>query len=171
MKHFAAAFLVLASFVPTAFAQDWKAEWDRTIAAAEQEGSSTRSGANARAGRYLWDVAAAGPNPVYALYKDGAVDPILPEFILPEVKDEAAWGGWDQALIDLQHRYVFSMSAYISSPFYNAAFLPREKVQQMGLKILLDPAYKGKIAWQDPATPGSGHSFALDLRLISAMTD
>ncbi len=202
MNRIVLAFLALVSFASAAFAQDWKVEWDRTVAAAEEEGTVIVDEVSDRAwqqfvtrefaaafpkikldgsrisppdfvarvrverasGKYLWDVAAAGPNPVYALYKDGAVDPILPELILPEVKDEAAWGGWDQALIDVQHRYVFSMSAYISSPFYNAAFVPPEKVQQQGLKILLDPTYKGKIAWQDPATPGSGHSFALDLR-------
>jgi len=202
MKKLTVALLALVSSAPLAAAQDWKAEWDRTVAAAEQEGTVivdtvsdkawqefvakefpaafpkikldatrlsppdfvARVRVEREAGKYLWDVAAAGPNPMYALYKDGAVDPILPELILPETKDEAAWGGWNEALIDKPHRYVFSMSSYISSPFYNAAFVPAEKVQHLGLKILLDPAYKGKIAWQEPTIPGSGHSFALDLR-------
>lgn len=202
MKTLVAALLALFVFASSAAAQDWKGEWDRTVAAAEQEGTVVvdevsdkawqnfvaseftaafpkirldasrlsppdfvaRVRVEQAAGKYLWDVAAAGPNPMYALYKDGAVDPLLPELILPEVKDEAAWGGWDQAFIDAPHRYVFSMSAYISSPFYNAVFVPPEKVQQLGLQILLDPAYKGKIAWQEPTIPGTGHSFALDLR-------
>jgi iron(III) transport system substrate-binding protein len=202
MKTIIAATLALIVSASLAKADDWKTEWAKTVAAAEQEGTvvvdtvsdkawqefvarefpkdfpkikldATRLSppdfvARVRieraAGKYLWDVAAAGPNPMYALYKDGAVDPILPELILPEVKDEAAWGGWNEALIDAPHRYVFSMSAYISSPFYNAAFVQPAKVQQEGLKILLDPAYKGKIAWQEPTVPGSGHSFALDLR-------
>lgn len=203
MKILLAACLALVALASTAAAQDWKTEWDRTVAAAEQEGTVivdevsdkawqdfvakefpaafpkirldasrlsppdfvARVRVERAAGKYLWDVAAAGPNPMYALYKDGAVDPLLPELILPEVKDEAAWGGWDEAFIDAPHRYVFSMSAYISSPFYNAAFMPAEKVRQQGLKILLDPAYKGKIAWQEPTIPGTGHSFALDLRV------
>lgn len=202
MKKFALALLAAVSSASMAAAQDWKAEWDRTVAAAEQEGTVVvdtvsdkawqefvakefpaafpkikldatrlsppdfvaRVRVEREAGKFLWDVAAAGPNPMYALYKDGAVDPILPELILPEAKDEAAWGGWNEALIDAPHRYVFSMSEYISAPFYNAAFVPAEKVQQLGLKVLLDPAYKGKIAWQEPTIPGSGHSFALDLR-------
>jgi iron(III) transport system substrate-binding protein len=202
MKQVVLASLALLASASVAAAQDWKAQWQSTIAAAEQEGTvvvdtvsdqawqefvakefpaafpkirleATRLSppdfvARVRieraAGKYLWDVAAAGPNPMYALYKDGAVDPILPELILPEAKDETAWGGWNEALIDTPHRYVFSMSSYISSPFYNAAFVPPEKVQQLGFKVLLDPAYKGKIAWQEPTIPGSGHSFALDLR-------
>ena len=202
MKLVVTAVLALLSSAAIASAQDWKAEWDRTVAAAEQEGTVVvdevsdkawqefvtqefaaaypkirldgtrlsppdfvaRVRVERAAGKYLWDVAAAGPNPVYALYKDGAVDPILPELILPEVKDETAWGGWGDALIDAPHQYVFSMSSYISSPFYNAAFVPPEKVRLLGFKVLLDPAYKGKIAWQEPTVPGSGHSFALDLR-------
>lgn len=203
MKKLGVAVIALSASVSPAAAEDWQVEWDRTVAAAEQEGTVVVDEVSDRAwqdfvakefavafpkiklnasrlsppdfvarvrieraaGKYLWDVAAAGPNPMYALYQDGAVDPILPELILPGVKDEAVWGGWSEALIDAPHRYVFSMSAYVSSPFYNAAFVPPAKVQQAGLKILLDPAYKGKIAWQEPTIPGSGHSFALDLRV------
>jgi hypothetical protein len=133
MKKLALALLALASSASLAAAQDWKAEWERTVAAAEQEGTVivdtvsdkawqdfvvkdfpaafpkikldatrlsppdfvARVRVEREAGKFLWDVAAAGPNPMYALYKDGAVDPILPELILPEAKDEAAWGGWD----------------------------------------------------------------------------
>ena len=122
MTKFALALVALVSSTAMAAAQDWRAEWDRTVAAAEQEGTVVvdtvsdkawqefvakefpaafpkikldatrlsppdfvaRVRVEREAGKFLWDVAAAGPNPMYALYKDGAVDPILPELILPE---------------------------------------------------------------------------------------
>ena len=130
MKKLACALLALVSSAPLAAAQDWKAEWDRTVAAAEQEGTVivdtvsdkawqdfvakefpaafpkirldatrlsppdfvARVRVEREAGKYLWDVAAAGPNPMYALYKDGAVDPILPELVLPEVEGRSGLG-------------------------------------------------------------------------------
>jgi opacity protein-like surface antigen len=39
MKKLALALLALASSASLAAAQDWKAEWERTVAAAEQEGT------------------------------------------------------------------------------------------------------------------------------------
>jgi iron(III) transport system substrate-binding protein len=107
---------------------------------------------------------AGGANGGYPLYKDGFLDPLLPELILPEVKDEAAWGGWDEAFVDLPHKYVFSMSAFVVSPFYNAVDVSPEQVARTGLKAMLDPAYKGKIAWHDPSIAGGGQAGSLVLR-------
>jgi hypothetical protein len=39
MKKLALALLTLVSSTATAATQDWKTEWDRTVAAAEQEGT------------------------------------------------------------------------------------------------------------------------------------
>jgi ABC-type Fe3+ transport system substrate-binding protein len=103
----------------------------------------------------------------FALYKDGAIDPLLPELILPEVKDPAVWGGWDEAFVDTPRKYVFSMSAFVLSPYYNAAHVSPDKVAQQGLRVMLDPAYAGKTAWQDPAVPGSGQSYATLMRTLS----
>lgn len=179
-------------------------EWDRTVAAAEKEGSVVvnsqpnlvwrdfivREFAKAypkielnfsmipseqfvarvrlerQTGKYLWDLGAAGAAAGFALYKDGAIDPLLPEFILPEVDNPAVWGGWDEAFVDIPRKYVFSMSAFVLSPYYNAAHVPHDKVAQLGLRVMLDPAYAGKTAWQDPGVPGSGQSYATLMRTL-----
>jgi iron(III) transport system substrate-binding protein len=181
-----------------------KAEWDRTVAAAEKEGSVVinsqpnlvwrdfilREFAKAypkievnfsmipseqfvarvrierQTGKYLWDLGAAGAAAGFALYKDGAIDPLLPELILPEVDNLKVWGGWDEAFVDSPRKYVFSMSAFVLSPYYNAAHVPADKVAQLGLRVMLDPSYAGKTAWQDPAVPGSGQSYATLLRSL-----
>ena len=71
-------------------------------------------------GKYLWDLRrgrAAGR----LCYKDGAIDPLLPELVLLEVNNAAVWGGWGQAFVDVPRNYVFSMSAFVLSPYYTAA--------------------------------------------------
>jgi ABC-type Fe3+ transport system substrate-binding protein len=180
------------------------AAWDRTVAAAEQEGTVVinsqpnlvwrdfilrefgkaypkialnfsiipseqflaRVRIERQTDKYLWDLGAAGAAAGFALYKDGALDPVLPELILPEVNNPAAWGGWDEAFVDIPRKYVFSMSAFVLSPYYNAAHVPPEKVAQQGLRVMLDPAYAGKTAWHDPTVAGSGQSYATLMRTL-----
>jgi ABC-type Fe3+ transport system substrate-binding protein len=47
----------------------------------------------------------------------------------------------------------------LQAPYYNARVIPPEKAQSEGLKLLLDPQYKGKIVWYDPRILGLGSSF------------
>ena len=110
------------------------------------------------AGKYLWDVAYTGHPAGYILAKEGALDPVVPELIDPDVNDPAIWGGWDNALVDEAAKYIFATSAYLGSPNYNSLQVPPEKVEKLGLKMLLDPEYKGKNIWQDPLIPGAGRT-------------
>ena len=108
------------------------------------------------AGKYLWDVAFTGHPAGYILAKEGALDPLVPEFVDPEVADPAIWGGWENALVDEAATYVFATSAYLGSPYYNSERVPPEKIERLGLKVMLEPEYKGKTVWQDPQIPGAG---------------
>ena len=111
------------------------------------------------AGRYLWDVFDSGPNSGYSAMRAGLLDPLLPQLILPEVKDPKIWGGWDDAFYDDQKEYVLGLITDLESPYYNAAVIPPEKVRAQGLKVLLDPEYKGKIVWYDPRREGPGSPY------------
>jgi ABC-type glycerol-3-phosphate transport system substrate-binding protein len=116
------------------------------------------------AGKYLWDVAFTGYTAGYVLYKEDAIDPLMPELIDPDVKKPELWGGWDEAFVDNQKKYVFSMSAFIKGAFYNALHIPPERIAREGFKVMLDPALKGKLVWHDPAIPGSGQTFPYMLK-------
>ena len=116
------------------------------------------------AGKYLWDVAFTGASSGYVLSKRGVIDPLLPEMRDPEVNRPEAWGGWDEAFVDVDRKYVFSMSAFTASGFYNAMYIPPEKAESQRLKIMLAPEYKGKSVWHDPTTPGAGQAFAFLVR-------
>ena len=178
----------------SARAQDWQAEWARTLAAARQEASvtvcipadrlrrdfllrqwqedypgvalslSTVSGSSfvpgvvteRAAGRYLWDVFESGPGSGISAAKAGLFDPLLPELVLPEVRDGAVWGGWDDAFYDAEKKYVLGLASVILSPYYDARRITPEKAAREGLRLLLDPDYRGKIAWFDPRIEGPG---------------
>ena len=114
--------------------------------------------------KYLWDVLVSSVTTAYTLYHEGILDPLQPEFILPDVKDPAVWGGWDSVFMDKAGKYVFGMSAALKSPYYNTAKVSADEIAKLGLKTLLDPAYKGKILWHDPLVSGSGQTFAYVLR-------
>ena len=197
-----AALCLLAS-ADTAAAQSpdqvrgWKAEWDKTVAAAKKEGRlvivmSSSEGrrdflltrwkrdfpeialsatvmrgasllpgwvAERRAGRYLWDVFHSGAISGVATMRAGLLDPLLPELILPEVKDPEIWGGWDDAFYDNQRKYLLALVSDLQSPYYNAGMLAPEKLKALGLKVLLEPSLKGKSTWFDPRIEGPGASF------------
>ena len=197
----AVLFVGVASAQPAA-AQDWKADWDRVVAAANQEGtlildsqpniemrkyvqdewakaypkislsiSATppaqfiaRVRTERSVDKYLWDLSVSSVGSGYNFYHDGILDPLQPEFVFPDVKDPATWGGWKNVFMDSAGKYVFGMSAALKSPYYNTAKVPSDEVARLGLKTLLDPTYKGKILWHDPLLSGSGQTFAYVLR-------
>ena len=201
-RKIGAALLFVAAFAGSAAAQDWQAEWAKTVAQGEAEGAVViqsqpnqafrdfvlrefpkaypkialqlsvipeeefiaRIRTERQADKYLWDIAVSGASTGYTLDKEGIVDPLAPELILPEVNNAQIWGGWDESYVDTPKKYVFAMSKYIAGPWYDALRIPPEKVAQLGLRTLLDPAYEGKIAWNDPAVVGSGRSYGLLLR-------
>jgi iron(III) transport system substrate-binding protein len=111
------------------------------------------------AGKYLWDVAASGAIGGFSFYKDNIIDPIQPELVRSDVNDPALWGGWDEALVDLPHKYVFSMSAYLVGVFYNAKMVPPETIERLGLDAMMQPQYVGKAAWHDPTVAGGGQIY------------
>jgi ABC-type Fe3+ transport system substrate-binding protein len=112
-----------------------------------------------QAEKYLWDMSVGGSSTGYTLSKEGIVDPLQPELIDPDVNRPELWGGWDEAFMDVEKKYVFSITAYVASPFYNAGAISPEKVAREGFKLLLEPEYKGKVYWVDPTVPGAGRNY------------
>jgi len=111
------------------------------------------------AGKFLWDAWQSGPGSARRSAKKGYFDPLLPELFLPEVTDEAVWGGWKDAFFDDDRKYVLGTVSDVSSPYYNAKKLSPDRVKAEGLKLMLDPALKGKIVWYDPRRRGPGGNY------------
>jgi iron(III) transport system substrate-binding protein len=128
---------------------------------APQPAWPSRVNVEREAGKFLWDVYFSGPGPaIYKLARENALDPLLPALILPDVKDPATWGGWENAFFDSKKERMFSFWSNLASAWYNAKLVPPEKVRQSGLKLLQDPSYKNKIVWFEPRTGSSGLNYA-----------
>jgi iron(III) transport system substrate-binding protein len=113
------------------------------------------------AGQYRWDVFFTGPGPeVYRLAHEGIFDPLLPALIQPDIKNPKTWGGWDNAFYDDEKKYMMSFWTSLLSPYYNAKFVSPDRVKKLGLRILLEPEFKGKIVFWDPRVGGSGSNMA-----------
>ena len=115
------------------------------------------------AGKYLWDIVFTGSTIGFDLVKDGFIDPFLDEILDPDIKQPAIWGGWDEAFVDREKKYVFSTNVALKSPVYDANKIAPAKVAQAGLKILFDPTLKDRIMWHEPTVPGPGAQFAFYL--------
>jgi iron(III) transport system substrate-binding protein len=188
-RIFVAALIGFAA-ASSAHAQDWKAEWDKTVAAAKQEGElwlaapinpivqrfvakawpeawpdiklkatptfgawPTRTQEERKIGKYLYDAYLSGVGPAVYDASGELFDPLPPALILPDIKNPETWGGWDEAFGDRHHDRLLSFATFTGTIWYNASEVPRAEADRLGFKVLLDPKYKGKIAWWDPRLP------------------
>ena len=197
----------LALAAGPAWAQISEADWQKTVAAANEEGKlvlivapnplqrdfllkqfkedypkidlsiTLISGSNfvpsvvteRAAGKYMWDVHLTGPNTGHLATKAGLFDPLKPEFVTSEALDEKAFGGWNEAFYDAERTHVLSLVNDIETPTYNAKQIAPERARSEGLKLLLDPKFKGKTVWFDPRVEGPGAPFmALIYRKLGA---
>ena len=126
----------------------------------------TRISVERSAGKYLWDIVFTGSDNAFQLRDGGMLDPVRNEFVFADVKNPETWGGWDAAFADIAATYVFTSRTFLKMPFYNAKLLSPDKVKAEGAKIFLDPVFKHKVIWDDPAYGGSGRTFAPVMRRL-----
>jgi ABC-type Fe3+ transport system substrate-binding protein len=109
------------------------------------------------AGQYLWDIFLGGTStPMTGLKPDGALDPIEPALILPEVKEGKYWLGGQLEFAE-KDRLIFVMLSYSKSAlFVNTNLVKIEEIRS--LKDLLDPKWRGKILAGDPKVAGPGQA-------------
>ena len=116
----------------------------------------SRMRAERDAGIYSYDVFIGGTNTtVLALKPMGALDPIKPALILPEVTDLKNWRNGRWLSVDKEGTYVLAFAGQVSSVLaYNVEQVKAQEVDE--LFELLDPKWKGKIAVSSPISGGAG---------------
>ena len=107
------------------------------------------------AGQYLLDIRIGGTTTTFVSLKPmGAVDPLEPVLILPDVKNPKTWRGDVLPFVD-KDRQVLAAQMYSTEAFIvNTGVV--KPAEFKSYKDLLDPKWKGKITLLDPTIPGSG---------------
>ena len=103
------------------------------------------------AGQFLWDLRVGGPDPqVFQARDEGALDPVRPLLVLPDVLDESKWfGGLDGLYADKDKQYLPAFIAQAQPTAYaNRALVSTAELSSDA--GLTDPRWRGKIALTDP---------------------
>jgi len=128
----------------------------------DMEFSAARSGEQAvklqaerDAGIYSVDVFVGGPTTAnFQLKPMGALDPIRPVLILPEVADSKYWRDNRLEFSDKESLYNLVFGIELSPPIiYDPKQATRDEVDE--LHDLLSPKWKGKIVLNDPSISGA----------------
>lgn len=104
---------------------------------------------------FNWDILSSGGQFVYGeLAPKNALTPIHEIITRSDVVDDRLWrNGFDSGFVDKEGKFVFSFMTYIAeTAFVNTDSYPLSDFKNVG--DLLDPKYKGKIAWADPRGGG-----------------
>jgi iron(III) transport system substrate-binding protein len=111
-----------------------------------------------KAGVRYFDILVAGGATPLAMVREGVSEPFEPFMITPEVKDPKYWWGghiWEDNVTG--KRQVYAFQCYSSETFwYNTNLVNPGEIRSYD--DLLNPKWKGKIAFLDPRNPGSGQN-------------
>ena len=118
----------------------------------------TRIAKERQLGQYLWDliVTGIGSTLFQTQIPGGWHDPLKPALILPDVLDDKKWlGGFDAGFMDKGKRYAYAFNLNVTYNFFvNRDAIPEPALQKV--EDLLDPRWKGKIAFRDPRISDAG---------------
>ena len=132
---------------------------DMDLSVARGPQNASRIASEQKAGVKYFDVFIGGTGTYESLVEDGMVEPLMPNLILPEVKDEKNWCGghiWEDNVKTKRFLYSFIADAGTGAYWYNTTLAKPEELRS--LDDFLNPKWKGRIGFLDPRTPGSGQS-------------
>lgn len=116
-----------------------------------------RLSAEREAGQFLWDVVVTGTTTgLESLIPMGALDPVEPALLLPEVRDPNSWRGGAPEFADTRRRILVMTPFQRGTLFVNTNLVDPEKLTSY--RDLLQPEWRGKLAADDPRTPGPGQA-------------
>jgi ABC-type Fe3+ transport system substrate-binding protein len=115
---------------------------------------SARLEAEARAKNLTIDILLGGGRELGPMMRDGLLEPLAPQLLLPGVSAKNFRGGTHKWM-DNSHQYLLQGAEYV----FGWLLVNKDKVGPDGIKSwrdLLDPKYRGRIASYDLRSPGPG---------------
>lgn len=107
-----------------------------------------------RSGKVTLDVILGGASDI-SFVGQGYMQPIMPQFLLPNVTDRRNWAEGRLKWMDKSETYMFIAGEYIFGwPVFNSNIVKPGEITSW--QDLLKPQYKGKIAAWDPRSSGPG---------------
>jgi iron(III) transport system substrate-binding protein len=132
-------------------------------------GRSSEMAAKLRAERaagaklYTVDVMVGGAQTMSTiLHAEKMIDPIKPLLILPDVVDGSKWKSGKLDFIDPEQQYVLRIANTVT-PLFHINTREVKASEFRSSKDLLDPKWRGKLAFMDPTVPGTGSNHAAQL--------
>lgn len=108
-------------------------------------------------GQFLWDITFGPDLPIETLdifYRD------LPETV-SGVDDDKWIKGFDYGFLDVEKKYRYAFTSYVSGAFVNRDFISERDLKN--IPDLLNPIFIDKISWNDPRQTGSGAAMGANL--------
>ena len=132
---------------------------DMELLTARGPQNANRIASEYKAGVKYFDVFIGGSGTYESLVDDGMAEPLMPNLILPEVREEKYWWGghiWEDNVKTKRFLYSFIADAGTGGFWYNTTLAKPQELRS--LDDFVNPKWKGKLGFLDPRTPGSGQS-------------
>jgi iron(III) transport system substrate-binding protein len=103
----------------------------------------------------------------------GALDPVKPLIIRPDVLSDDSWldGGFDAGWLDVAQEYGYGFTANVGGDLLWANTDLVKEGEINSFQDLLNPKWQGKIELQDPRVSGWSYTFLTSLRLNQGNDD
>ncbi len=102
-----------------------------------------------RAGKFIGDLFLAGATPAFRLHEAGALVPMTPALILPEVVDESKWWEGRHPFVEKERKYIFSFNGvFRTEAVYNTNLVNPKELKSYW--DLLNPKWRGKMVAYSP---------------------
>ncbi len=104
-----------------------------------------------KSGIYSQDMLVGGTGSIAPLRDTGALEPLRPVIILPDILDDKTWlGGFDTGWGDIGKKFIYNAGETLSMALVNTELAREDEFRSV--QDLLNPKWKGKFIFIDPST-------------------